>query len=137
MKDALMIIKHVLLGAHNIPKILFGNGRLTDAKMRKDILAGTVPPLVTVDADLCLGCSVCSHICPAKAITMKELPKKIQLTETRVKEKIPEIDHMKCVYCFQCHDTCPVFTLHKKPAAIHPRGVKTTGIKAEDLFPKK
>ncbi len=134
MKIITDMIGLMIGGVHNIPKILFGQGRLTNKEMSSNILSGKVPPLVTVDTDLCLGCGVCSHVCPTKAITMNPLEEKINLTDKRIKDKIPEIDHMKCVYCFQCHDNCPTFTLHKKSAAIHPRGIKKTGIKAQDLF---
>jgi energy-converting hydrogenase B subunit L len=137
MKALWNIFELIAGGLHNIPKILFGHRRLVDLEMRDKIVSGSVPALDTVDKDLCLGCGVCSHVCPTKAITMKPLTERIMLTENRFKEKIPEIDHMKCVYCFQCHDNCPVFTLHKLPAAIHPRGIKVTGIKAQDLFKKK
>ncbi|MFH1403586.1 MAG: 4Fe-4S binding protein [Candidatus Altiarchaeota archaeon] len=134
MRSLLRILKHVAFGVHNIPKILFGTSRLTDMEMRRNILSNSIPPLVTVDEDLCLGCGVCSHICPTKAITMRPLEERIELTDKRFKEKVPEIDHMKCVYCFQCHDNCPTFTLHKIAGSIHPRGVKVTGVKARDLF---
>jgi energy-converting hydrogenase B subunit L len=137
MKSILLALKHLVFGVHNIGKILFGFGRLTDDGMREKILAGQVPELHTVDRELCLGCGVCSNICPTKAITMVPFGEKIEFAPNRFKEKIPEIDHLKCVYCYQCHDTCPVFTVHKKPAAIAPRGMKDTGIKAEDLFKKE
>ena len=134
MRSYFKMLKHIAYGVHNIPKIIFGTGRLVDEDMKKRITSGELAEPLTVDEDLCMGCGVCANICPTKAITMRETGEKIELTQGRYKEKVPVIEHIKCVYCFQCHDTCPVFTVHKKPAAIHPRGIKVTGIKAQELF---
>jgi len=46
-----------------------------------------------VHPELCVGCEKCSHICPAKAITMKN--------------KLPRIDRRKCIHCFCCQEFCP------------------------------
>ena len=48
----------------------------------------------SIDADLCRGCSKCSRICPAGAIS------------GRVKEPY-SIDEIKCVKCGACVDACP------------------------------
>ncbi|MFH1055460.1 MAG: 4Fe-4S dicluster domain-containing protein [Candidatus Altiarchaeota archaeon] len=127
-------LKHIICGAHNVPKILLGTGRLTDKGIRKTILSGKVKYPDTVDVDLCMGCGVCSRICPVKCITMKPLPEKVKLREGQYKEKYPEIDHEKCMFCFQCHDTCPMYVAHRQQAAIHPRGVRKSGVKAWELF---
>jgi energy-converting hydrogenase B subunit L len=132
----LYYIKHFIFGFRNIGRIILGADRLTSDELREKIVSGYTPP-VSVDEDLCLGCGVCSHICPTKAIEMVEYGAKIELTPGRFKEKVPKIDHVKCVYCLQCHDNCPCFTLHKMPAAIHPRGVEITGVKAQELFTEK
>ena len=49
---------------------------------------------ISIDADLCRGCSKCSRICPAGAIS------------GRVKEPY-SIDEIKCVKCGACVDACP------------------------------
>jgi len=130
----LMLLKHMVFGIGNLPRILFGTGRLTDPAVRKAIVEGGVEYPVTVDVDLCMGCGLCSRICPMKCIEMKPLPEKIMLRENQYKDIYPEIESARCMFCFQCHDNCPVYTVHNKAAAIHPRGVRKTGIKAQDLF---
>ncbi len=137
MNQILNSIKHTIFGIHNIPKILFNTGRLVDQDMKKRITSGNVKYPQTVDIDLCIGCSVCSRICPTKCITMKDLPEKVQLRENQYKTQYPEIDISRCCFCYQCHDSCPTFTVHKKHAAINPRNVTITGVKAQDLFKPK
>jgi energy-converting hydrogenase B subunit L len=134
MNPILQLIKHAVFGVRNIPRILLGTSSLTDGQMRRRILAGQVKYPDTVDVDLCLGCGLCSKICPTKCITMKPLPEKIKLREGQYKDKYPELNPGQCIFCFQCHDNCPTFTVHQEAAAIHPRGVRKTGLKAEDLF---
>ena len=41
----------------------------------------------------CVGCKMCSEICPAKAITMKDGKARI--------------DRKKCIRCFCCQEFCP------------------------------
>ena len=42
---------------------------------------------------LCVGCSKCASICPAKAIAMVN--------------RLPSIDRKKCIHCFCCQEFCP------------------------------
>lgn len=136
MKQIISLVKLVIGGVKNLPRIIFRVGRLTDPVMRQSILSGRVKYPETVDRDACLGCGVCKSICPTNAITMTDLPEKIQLTEKRFKERTPEIDLTKCVFCMRCHDSCVVYTAYHKPAAIHPRGLEISGNKAQDLLKK-
>ncbi|MBU0762850.1 MAG: 4Fe-4S binding protein [Candidatus Altiarchaeota archaeon] len=130
----LQAIKHTLLGVGNIPKILFGTGRLVDKDMKKKIVSGENTYPKTVDVDLCLGCGVCSRICPMKCITMTPLPEKVELRPGQYKDKYPDLNSGSCCFCYQCHDNCPTYTVHKVDAAINPRGVRDTRLKAHDLF---
>ena len=46
-----------------------------------------------VEKALCVGCSKCEQVCPAKAITMKN--------------RRPAIDRKACIRCFCCQEFCP------------------------------
>ena len=52
----------------------------------------------TIDDKKCKGCSICSRVCPTKAITMK-LDKNGEL--------YAEIDYKKCIFCNKCLTACP------------------------------
>jgi formate hydrogenlyase subunit 6/NADH:ubiquinone oxidoreductase subunit I len=137
MRALLQALKHIIMGAHNIPRILFGSGRLVDKDMRGRLMRGEVEYPLTVDEGLCIGCGVCANICPTKCITMEPLKEKVDLGNGRFKDKIPKIEPAGCMYCFQCHDSCPAYTAHKRQSAIHPRGIIVSGIKAAELFQKE
>jgi energy-converting hydrogenase B subunit L len=134
MKTIIRLVSIAVRCAWETPLALLGFGRLTDVKTSAMVRGGMVKYPDTVDVDICIGCGVCSRVCPMKCITMKPLPERILLREGQYKDKYPEIDSGQCMFCFQCHDNCPVFMVHHKAAAIHPRGIRKTGLKAQDLF---
>ena len=45
-----------------------------------------------VHPDLCVGCGLCAKNCPARAITMRDVPK---------------FNYKKCIRCFCCQEMCP------------------------------
>jgi|GEM_PF-6228020 len=137
MKALLQAIKHTVFGIHNIGKILLSTGNLVDKRMRDDILSGNVRYPRTVDKELCLGCGVCARVCPNECISMKKMEEPVEIRPGQKKEKYPELNVGTCCFCYQCHDNCPTFVVHGVDAAINPRGVRDTGIKAADLFERK
>ena len=48
----------------------------------------------------CIGCGVCSNICPVKAIKMEK---------DEAGFIYPVIDQKKCIHCNKCRNICPIF----------------------------
>lgn len=134
MKRLLQALKHTLWGYKNLSRIFFGTSNLVDDSIKKSIVSGEYKYPQTVDINLCIGCGVCANVCPMKCIKMKPLGEKVEIRPGGFKDKYPELTEGMCCFCYQCHDSCPVYTVHKKDAAINPRGVRITGITARDLF---
>ncbi|XRO77633.1 4Fe-4S binding protein [Methanocaldococcus sp. 10A] len=106
----------------NLEKIIFGSERYTSLEMRKAILTGKIKIPKTVIEELCIGCEGCANVCPTNAIEMIPI-EPVKITENYVKDKIPKINHEKCIYCLYCHDFCPVFSVFNEISPIHPRDV--------------
>ncbi|MEA1993700.1 MAG: 4Fe-4S binding protein [Euryarchaeota archaeon] len=80
-------------------------------KFLQDIEAGKVeiiPPIeipskfrgaVSYDRDKCIGCQLCTRVCPSQAIEFKPEEKKIKIFMAR------------CTFCSQCVEVCPVNAL--------------------------
>jgi energy-converting hydrogenase B subunit L len=134
MNKILQALKHALFGFRNIGMVVLGSGSLVDKDIREKITSGERLYPETVDKNLCIGCGVCARICPTKCITMKPLGEKVELRPGQFKEKYPELNPGACCFCYQCHDNCPTYTVHKVDAAINPRGVRSIGISAKELF---
>lgn len=59
---------------------------------------------LTVDRALCVGCELCSLVCPREAITVRKQPK----TEGQeARRPVIDIDEAKCHYCGICATICP------------------------------
>jgi formate hydrogenlyase subunit 6/NADH:ubiquinone oxidoreductase subunit I len=54
-----------------------------------------------LDTEKCVGCGMCSRVCPNDAIRMVEFEDK----------KCPEIDLGKCCFCALCAENCPTNAL--------------------------
>jgi energy-converting hydrogenase B subunit L len=109
----------------NITRVLFRSDRVTSMELRNRILTGDVKPFIKENWVGCLGCGACANICPMECITMEPIDKPVEIIPGYVKKSVPKIDEMKCIFCFQCHDNCPVTALFGLPATIHPREVAT------------
>ena len=121
MKD---MIKIAIGGAYtNFKRILFASDRVTDMELRNAILTGTVEKDKKVDEGACIGCGGCANVCPTGAVTMKALQNPVKLKEGWVKTEVPELDPLKCVVCYWCHDFCPIYSFFEEAGTIHPGNV--------------
>lgn len=108
---------------NNSKRILFASDRVTDMELRNKILEGKIVPTKKVAEVSCIGCGGCSNACPTNAIEMVDLPEPVELMEGLVKDKIPELNSLKCVNCYYCHDFCPLYALFGEAGTIHPNDV--------------
>jgi uncharacterized protein (DUF362 family)/Pyruvate/2-oxoacid:ferredoxin oxidoreductase delta subunit len=67
-------------------------------------LQGLFTAKPAVHPDICIGCSQCANICPAKAITMMESK--------------PHYDYKACIRCYCCHEICPQKAIHLKKGLL-------------------
>ena len=59
---------------------------------------------LTVDRELCVGCELCSLICPRESITVNRQPKK---EGKKAQRPVIDVDEAKCQYCGICATICP------------------------------
>jgi energy-converting hydrogenase B subunit L len=129
------LIRIILEGTYkNFKRIFFNSDRVTDMKMRADILGGNVKPTDKVAEISCIGCGGCSNVCPTGAIDMKNLETEEKLMDGWIKTQIPELNSEKCVFCYHCHDFCPIYALFGEKATIHPNDVGEVSLKLDKLM---
>lgn len=131
------LIRIILEGAYgNFKKIFFASERVTDIEMREAILGGNVKPTDKVAIDACIGCGGCSNVCPTGAVDMIDLETPEKLMEGWTKKQIPKLNSEKCVFCYYCHDFCPIYALFGEKATIHPNDVGDVELNLEKLMNK-
>lgn len=107
----------------NTLRILFAADRVTSKDIKESILQGKVKYPEVLNDESCIGCGGCANICPVDAIEMEPLKKPTEIVKGYTKSERPKYDPLKCIYCFWCHDYCPIYAFYGKPGAIHPREV--------------
>lgn len=131
------LVRIILEGAFdNLKKIFFASNRVTDMKIRENISQGKIKPKDKVAADVCIGCSGCANVCPTDAITMVDLESPKELMQGWTKNQVPKLNSEKCVFCYYCHDFCPVYALFGEKATIHPNDVGKVEINLEENMNK-
>ena len=58
---------------------------------------------ISIDDEKCIFCSFCADLCPAEAITVKNVP----TSSNDVVNNSIEVDASKCIFCGVCKRICP------------------------------
>ena len=75
-------------------------------------LPGRYRGMIVHDNEACIGCGLCSRVCPAAAIEMVEDPEKRPLGKDRVRKQKPLFYLDRCLRCAQCEESCPKSAIH-------------------------
>ncbi|MDD1720028.1 MAG: 4Fe-4S binding protein [Methanoregulaceae archaeon] len=68
---------------------------------------------VAVTDERCIGCSKCSQVCPATAITMVPGEREVEFKGKMVnRKKRPRVKLFKCIRCGLCERHCPTQAIH-------------------------
>jgi NADH-quinone oxidoreductase subunit I len=63
---------------------------------------------VSIIDEKCMGCSMCSLVCPSHAITMVPNQREVEFKGKKlVRKKKPEVKSYKCIRCGLCERHCP------------------------------
>jgi formate hydrogenlyase subunit 6/NADH:ubiquinone oxidoreductase subunit I len=63
---------------------------------------------VAITDEKCIGCSRCSLVCPAQAITMIDGPRDVEFRgKVMSRKKRPQVKLYKCIRCALCERHCP------------------------------
>lgn len=80
-------------------------GRITE-NISSAMSNGFARGVPVLESSKCLGCGLCSRICPPRAIKMRPAGKRVVGGKEVPKEE-PSFDYFRCIYCGQCSDVCP------------------------------
>lgn len=94
-----------------------------------------------VDWSRCIGCGLCSRVCPTQCITMEDVAEeeagdfflRSQNDEKKKKVDRPGVDIGRCSFCGYCEEVCPVEAWHMTnnfELANHDRDALRVGAKA-------
>lgn len=61
--------------------------------------------ILIFDNKKCVGCGICTIVCPTKAIELMPIP---EIATGNLKAPYCVFDHQKCIYCGLCAVVCPV-----------------------------
>jgi 4Fe-4S ferredoxin len=75
----------------------------SDKQLRVERIHHAKTYCLTVDRSLCVGCELCSLICPREAIEVNKQPK----ADGKARHPVIDIDETKCHYCGICSAICP------------------------------
>jgi len=130
-------LRIMLQGAYrNLLRVFTKADRATSIAMRNKILTMSVPPFETVLDEMCIGCAGCYNVCPTRAITMVPLEKPVEIVEGYTKTQVPRIDLLRCIFCLNCHDFCPIYSVFGEAAPIHARDVGTPKMTLQEVLKK-
>jgi len=70
---------------------------------------------VAVIDEKCMGCSMCSLVCPSHAVTMVPDQREVEFKGKKlVRKKRPQIEVFKCIRCALCERHCPADAIYLK-----------------------
>ena len=84
--------------------IPFISTRAQRRKQRKE-------PAPQFNDEKCIRCLKCVNICPAKALTLQDVPGADENTPASKKKHVV-CDYSACIRCYCCHEMCPVNAIH-------------------------
>ena len=78
-------------------------------------IPGAFRGTVAITDEKCIGCSKCSLVCPAQAITMIEGQREVEFRgKTLARKKRPQVKLYKCIRCGLCERHCPTGAIYLK-----------------------
>jgi 4Fe-4S ferredoxin len=83
---------------------------------------------LTLDKNRCVGCQICSLVCPKEAIKTQKQPK---INGEKAKKAKLDIDLTKCNFCGVCDLTCPYGAIK-----VTLNGVHDLSILAKESYPQ-